>query len=257
MASNKMAKAELIVWLRDSIRSETAKAEDEMDMDFVNDCMELLSVLLDDKYNFTEEQLEEKLHQIKATKRTETVTKISGKAGRKFRRAIAVCAAVVFLCAGVTVCAFNPTIRDMILAVIDLPIGSSVEHVGITYTYYGKEIVYPDIKTLMENEKLEVVFPVGSSSDTQIEKIVVMEDRTQIWIGYVDEDIYAIIYKNDDLNLADLIHDGTETYYINDIVSYIIEKDGQYISTTLVEDWIYYIYGKDKLQIVDMLDSFK
>lgn len=254
---NKMAKAELIVWLRNSIRSETTKAEDEIDMDFVDNCMELLSVLLDDKYNFTEEQLEEKLVQIKATKKVETVNKVSRKAAMKFRRAIAVCAAVMFLCAGVTVCAFNPTIRDIILSVIDLPIGSSMEHVGITYTYHGKEIVYPDVKTLMENENLGVICPVGSSNDTQIEKIICTEDKTKIWIGYVDEDIYATISKNDDLNLADLIHDGTETYNVNDITSYIVEKEGKFLSATLLDGWVYYVNSDNKLQIIDILNSLK
>ena len=69
LGSNNIIKAKLIVCLRDYIRSETAKAEEEMEMDFVDNCMELLSVLMDCKYNYSDEELEEKLTQIKAQRK--------------------------------------------------------------------------------------------------------------------------------------------------------------------------------------------
>lgn len=253
MASNKMVKAELIVWLRDSIRFETAKAEEEMDMDFVNDCMELLSVLLDDKYNLTDEQLEEKLMQIKATKRVETVNKVSRKAAMKFRRTIAVCAAVVFLCAGVTVCAFNPTIRDMILSVIDSKIGESMEHAGITYTYRGKEIIYEDIQTLIDVEELEIMYPQQLPDGIYINEIIQSEDASIIEILFSRDDLHITIMRNEISGIEKLIGNGAEQCEINGIPFYFVEKDNNFVSTILTDNWIYYINGADKNQIRDVI----
>lgn len=257
MTGKKMTKAEWIIWLRDSIRSETAKAENKMDMDFVENCMDKFSVLLDEKFNFTGEELEEKLMQIKSAKKAESVKKAAGKINVKFRRAIAVCTAVMLLCGGITVYAFNPTIRDIILSIVDLPIGTSVEHAGITYIYHGKEIVYPDIKTLRENENLDIVCPSGSSDAAQIKRVMITEDQTQIWIDYVGDDLYTMIYKANGLELANIVNAEAERYNVNGVIFYIVEKEGQIISAALVEDWIYQINGTKRSQIIDILDCFK
>lgn len=257
MNINKRTKAEVAVWLRDSIRTENAKTEKKIDMDLVDACMDSLSVLLDDRYSFTGEQLAEKLVQVKESRKTVTENKISEKSGTRFRRAAAVCVSVVLLCGGITVYALNPEVRNMILTAIELPIGSSVDRAGITYTYHGKETRYPDISALQENENLNIICPVGSSDAAQIREIIIPEDKSQIWIRYADNNLYTIINKADNIDLSGLVARNAERCEINNIMFYITEKEEQYLAAAVVGDWIYHIYSNNKSQIIDLLDCFK
>lgn len=59
-----MSREELVIWLRDAISVETNKAESEVDYEFVNECMLLLSELITDEYNLSPEQIKSKAREI-------------------------------------------------------------------------------------------------------------------------------------------------------------------------------------------------
>jgi len=132
LTNKRMTRAELIKWLGDTIRTETAKPFDDIDYDLVDECGNLLDELMDPAVVLSEEEVSEKAAKVlpgAVIGRKQTTGKL-----RRFWK-IAVAAAVV-LCLAVTVMAV-PVWRQAILTALNLGVGESTDVDGITCVRNG------------------------------------------------------------------------------------------------------------------------
>lgn len=181
-----MSREELVIWLRDAISAETDKPENEIDYEFVNECMALLSELITDEYNLSPEQIKSKVRKI--TSNHSTVS--AKKKPVKMKRLVAIAvAAAVLLCGAVVAFAASPTLRQMVMSVLGMEVGERIEQNGITYINSGEGKVYSDIAELVEKEGLDIMYPHQLPKGLEISKVIKLENENKILIVFNNEKV--------------------------------------------------------------------
>ncbi|MBQ7923651.1 MAG: hypothetical protein IJ325_13925 [Clostridia bacterium] len=241
MTNKRMTRAELIRWLGDAIRTETAKPFDEIDYDLVDECGNLLDELMDPSAVLSEEEIAARAANVLpgsvAAVRTQPKIKL-----RRFWK-IAVAAAVV-LCMAVTVMSV-PTWRQAILTALHLGVGDSTNVDGITCVRNGVEQSYSSIDELVENEKLDFKPPMAETKSLQPQKVICVDDANTIYFCFEDTTItYEIWLDNTAItpyisNAKEQIFNGYTTYIVPDE---IIDPD-KYYSYTIIDNDIHMIYS--------------
>ncbi|MBQ7923538.1 MAG: hypothetical protein IJ325_13350 [Clostridia bacterium] len=248
MTSNRMTRAELIRWLGDTIRTETAKPFDEIDYDLVEECGCLLDELMGKSAALSEKEIAERLAKILPESGSAVRKKI------KYRKLwkIAVAAAVV-LCMAVTVMAV-PTWRQAILTALNLNAGDSVDVNGITYVRAGVEKHYNALNDVLENEELDFLPPNIQTSTPRLERIIYSDEIDIVYLRFDDVTIsYEIWLGNTDI--SPYVANATEYHFNGYTTNVVILKTADictYYSYTIIENDIHNIVS-DSLDTIEML----
>ena len=249
MTNKRMTRAELIKWLGDTIRTETAKPFDDIDYDLVDECGNLLDELMDPAVVLSEEEVSEKAAKVlpgAVIGRKQTTGKL-----RRFWK-IAVAAAVV-LCLAVTVMAV-PVWRQAILTALNLGVGESTDVDGITCVRNGVEQSYSSIDELLENEKLDFKPPMVDSENLELEKVLHYPETNTAVLCFDDASIsYEIWLNNTDIARY---NENSQEYTFGNYSTYIITREysgrHKFFSYTLVNDDIH-IIASYSLEIIELL----
>lgn len=221
-----MTREELVIWLRDAISEETQKPEDQIDYEFVNECMALLSELITDKYNLSEEEIKAQARRITSANPKNSIKKVElvDKRPIKLKRlAIFAIAAAVFICGALTVFAVSPAFRNMVMSVLGMDVGDSIEQNGVTYINSGEGKVYADIAELVEKEGLDIMYPHELPEGVEITKVTYFPDEDSLFINFVDTTISITIQFNvtdfdDYRNTEDVIVYNGIDFYVHERV---------------------------------------
>ena len=257
-----MTREELVIWLRDAISEETQKQEDQIDYEFVNECMALLSELITDKYNLSEEEIKAQARRITSANPKNNIKKVElvDKRPIKLKRlAIFAIAAAVFICGALTVFAVSPAFRNMVMSVLGMNVGDSIEHNGITYINSGEGKVYADIAELVEKEGLDIMYPHELPDGVEITKLVMFENEDKLYINFNETEISIIIYFN--TTFYDEYTNTSEILNFNEIDFYLhsrnLNNEQNYDVYFIDYDnkILYCINGSNKSTIVELIKT--
>lgn len=227
MTSKRMTRAEMIQWLGDAIRTETEKPFDEIDYDFVNECGNLLDELMGKSVVLSENEIEERLVKLKADI---SASSASVKTKRRNLWKIVVAAAIV-LCMSVTVFAV-PTLREIVISVLQLDVGESVEIYGITYINGGVGKVYPDIDTLISEENLDLLSFEDPNGKLKITAVDHIKDTSTTIITFNDPSVYLEILHDVNHTTNSVFLNNTDSYTTTEgLTAYLFSKEYNNILT--------------------------
>ena len=258
MTEKEKLESSLIRLLGDIISEEVQKPDDQADMKLIDECEQMLAVLMDGKYDLSEEQIKENIQVIK----NKTVLK-QDHTSRRSRRAIPrvaaiLCALFIMLSIGVTaVSIVNPEVVETLLEVLKLHEGDSLKQDGITFTRGGKVMEYSSVDEMLNEISVDILFFKDLPDNKRIERVTADGDGIfPIHVFFNDSNMWCYIYKHAGLDASEraegneVIQSGDRTYFISD-------KDEYYIGSYFHKELVYQISYPKKDVLISMLDSIK
>lgn len=252
-----------VAYLFGIIDQEKDKPWDQIDFEKIEECSRHIGKLIESELpELTNERIED--IRKKNDERFKAAHHPAPKKRMLAKRMIGIAAAVaVLLCAAtITVSAYSEgmSIGEYIVYVAkNLFPGESVEHNGITFIREGKTVVYNDIETLIENEKLEIFYPTELPNGIFVEKVLAVgnltetEEFTLVFV-FNDPSISLFIQNYQSVNLT-----NQKTTPIDTIVGtfYVFEKDGLYQATCQTDRYEYNLKVANNTIIENILKGFK
>ena len=218
-----MTREELIEWLDNAIAIEEQKPIEETDMEFINKCEKLISILMGNYHEYTDEDAKDYF---------EMITKKESPQRKKFffgiKKVLAASIAILIIfLGGFTIYASSPVVREYFREVLNFNIGESFTQDGFTYTHAGKTNVYTDIDELIENEALDIKYPKYLPYNSTIEKISYIENDKTIYFTFSNIAVaYTIQFKTPLLEghvkYAEKITVNNIDFYLNEISTSIV-----------------------------------
>ena len=246
-------KQEMMRFLGDVIEAEMDKPEDEIDMELIAECDAYLAELLAD-IEISDEQMTANIAKIKEkachTKAPETRPR---RMPRPRRLVAAILAAALLIGGTLTAYAFVPAFRDMIRSVLKLGCGETIDENGITYVYNGERKKYNSIEDWVVSENLDILYPHELPDGLTVKNIFVAgEGETLTYnISFTDGiSGIAIMHKAEDVSA---LHKESEIFVTpQGVISYVLIRESIIVSTTVHNDWTYYITTNtmDDLKII-------
>ena len=237
----------LTSWLADAIMTEMAKPEEEIDVEFVESCENLLNTIMGEK-KLTDEEIEVRVNKIMESRANPRV--VPKKRKTAF---IAIIAAVVFLISGITVCATTP-ISQYILKTLDLGLNESVSGEGIVYSYGGKSINYASIEEFLDAEDLKICYPEKFAYDIKLSQILKIETEDQIVFKFDNPIIVFEIYQNKEIDESQFIK--AEIIEYNGYSFYIYNSnDNTSIAYFVINSNLYNLGCDSKEKLIEMIHS--
>jgi len=245
----------LAKWLGDIISEEMKKSDSEIDWDLVDECEAYLAELYSDVV-ISEKELKANIAKIK--EKTCNVTS-SPKRSRKprMRRLLAAgLAAAVLLCCAVTAYAFVPSVRDMINTVLRLPVGSMIDDQGITFTYEGRITSYNSIDELMQNEKLDIMYPHSLPDGLKIKHVTCTGENTtfRCTITFADN-LGSVVAEAHEIDASKISSSAIIHESLNDIKYYITDDGTLYTAIAIHSGWTYRINMYSMEHLIGLLDN--
>ena len=210
----------LASWLADAIMTEMAKPEEEIDVEFVESCENLLNTIMGEK-KLTDEEIEVRVNKIMESRANPRV--VPKKRKTAF---IAIIAAVVFLISGITVCATTP-ISQYILKALDLGLNQSVEENKITFINNGENTIYRTLEELLDSENINICYPEKYAYNIELSKIFITEKKDQVIFYFNDPRIafeinYDVQLKQNLLYSEEVLNFKNHSFYIHYIDSTVV-----------------------------------
>lgn len=173
------------------------------------------------------------------------------------KRISVVAACFILVIGGLTFTAYAtvPSFKTMILNILNLPIGSSIEDSGITYVNNGETKQYSTINELIEAENLrdyDIVFPDDLPTELRIKSIYVVDsaDHLSLDISFTDDSSSMGIDVGSSIDITS----SAEKMEINGFTVYIDEYNGIFSSMMSYESNVYYITSAKKESIINILE---
>ena len=246
-----MTKEELIEWLDNAIEIETKKPTNEIDMDFVTECEQLINVLMGNYHEYTDEDAERYLAEIE---KREKAKKNTFFIRSKKALAASVAVFIIFL-GGFAVYASSPVVREFIHNVLNLDMGQGLEQDGITYVFLGQSFRYKNIETLLESENLNIKYPTNIPYNAYIKKVRYIETEENIYFTFSDERIQFTISKNKELSIG--LIQNAETVTIDNLIFYINSKNNCFIAYSIINSDLYTLQCDSKEELIKMIKSIE
>ena len=243
---------QLSKWLADAISVEISKPEDDIDMDFVDECQSLINILINAP-EYTDEETETRFNRI-ITKVTEREHKIKPKNRFRFRfKSVLVASIIIFIFFGFSVglFAFNPSVRNMVFSFFEA--GQTIEGDGITYLYLGENKIYENIESLIESEGLDIKFPTILPEGIQVKKIHKPEAGDRTTFFFSDDKTFLTINHNSPEDPS--TYDYNETYG-NKYTFFLVMKGGLYIAYANIEGDLYSIIGGSRDSLISFINCY-
>lgn len=259
MTEQFMNREELVVWLRDAISTETQKPEDQIDYEFVDECMALLSDLVTDKYNLSEKEIRAQVRRITSANSSKVIP-TKRKPVKLKRFAYVAIAAAVLICGALTAFSVSSDFRYMVKSLLKLEVGDSVETSEVTYIKNGVGTVYSDISELVEKENLNIMYPHKLPDGLEVTKVVRVE--TEDIVSVVFSDVKTSIRIKFNAENLDEYTNTSEVCTYNGVNFYVVihhEYDNELIcmySVDYTNHVLYLITGQDESQIHELIQNF-
>ena len=248
MTDKYITKEKLIQLLDDAIENEIQKPTEETDMEFVTECEHLINALMGNEHEYTNEDAERYFAEIMKKKNVKKNTIFI-----QSKRVIAASIAVFIILGGITLYAFNPTVRDLILKTLNLEIGQTISEGGVTYEYKGKSTSYNTIEELLKEKNLNIVYPTQCAYDAQITRIIRTESNDITIFNFSNATIELIISHNSTISTS--IFENAEIVS-NNYTFFITSKSEHYTAYTIINGDLYTIKCDTKENLLLMINSF-
>lgn len=246
-----MTREELIEWLDNAIAIEEQKPIEETDMEFINKCEKLISILMGNYHEYTDEDAKDYF---------EMITKKESPQRKKFffgiKKVLAASIAILIIfLGGFTVYASSPVVKDIINRVLSLNVGQSLENENITYTYEGKSLIYDNIEDLVEIENLGIVYPDKIPYNAHVKLISYTKSNNRITFTFNDKRIQFTVEKNVDLDESRF--KNTDKVSIKNYTFFVASKGSMYLAYSIINNDLYSLQCDSKEELLNMINSFK
>lgn len=246
-----MTPKELIEWLDNEIETEMQKPTEEIDMEFVNECEQLIDILMDNYHEYTDEDAEKFFAELEKKKNAKK-TNVFMRSKKILAASIAIL--IIFL-GGFTIYASSPVVREYFREVLNFNIGESFTRDGFTYTHAGKTNVYTDIDELIENEALDIKYPKYLPYNSTIEKIGYIENDKTIYFTFSNIAVaYTIQFKTP---LLEGHVKYAEKITVNNIDFYLNEKSTSIVAYSNINGDLYTLQCPTKEELIKMINSIE
>lgn len=249
MTDNIISREEFINLLDEIIEDEMQKPLNEIDMEIVTACEHLINALMGNEHEYTDEDAEKYFAEI-TRKHREKKNPFFIRSKRILAASVAV---FIIFFGGIAFCAFNPTVKDMILNVLELNVGDSVYDNGITYIYMGQSRNYNSIEELVLVENLNILYPRELPDNVSVKSIYITENRDETTITYTDYSIGIIITHNYESTKLPI----DSEYFINNIKYSIIEKEDCYMAYAIINQDLYSIRSNNEETLYQLIKSLE
>lgn len=250
MDSRNNERAKMIVWLRDAIEHETSKSDDEIDYELVDEFSKLLSELMGDQTSLTEEEAKQRLAQIVERKPKE----VKRKPRVKLKRIVTIaCAAMVILCAAVTIGSFDRSENTTMRAMFNQCDGGTFNESGITYIRMNHPTTYSSLDELVKKEDLDINLPSILPKGVKIEKVL-YNDANSIIIEFNDDALQLEICSISYISIEEITKNSSKIT-INSVDTYITEKNYTFSSYTVIDDKVYMITSDTEEKIETIING--
>ena len=243
---------QLSKWLADAIFVEISKPEDDIDMDFVDECQSLIDILMNAP-EYTDEEIETRFNRI-ITKATARNNKIKPKNRFRFRfKSVLVASIIIFVFFGFSVglFAFNPSVRNMVLSFFKA--GQTVEGDGITYEYLGENKIYDSVESLIESEGLDIKFPTILPEGVRLEKVLKPEINRIVFVFSDSTFCFEIVHNS---NVDASSSNYVENFKTANYDFYICYINSMYYAYSNIKDDLYVLSSTSKEVLLEVLNSF-
>lgn len=242
---------QLAQWLSDAIMIEMKKPVDEINVEFVDSCEDLLNTLMGET-QLTDKEIQEHVNKI-IKKNGSNIHK--PKFFRRSKNLIAASIAAIFLlCSSIAFCAFNPTVRDMLVSAIKVGLGQTVEESGITYEYIGKTIVYDTLEDLVESEKLDIKYPSEFPYDAKVLGVY-RTDPIFLTVFYLDDPRVSFSIEHNTSSTPETL-DYTEVVTKDGYDFYLCFKPDHVNAFLFIQNDVYNLQCETKEDLIIMINSF-
>jgi len=243
---------QLSKWLADAISVELSKPEDDIDMDFIDECQSLINILMNTP-EYTDEEIETRFNRI-ITKTTAIENKIKPKNKFRFRfKSVLVASIIVFVVFGFSLglFAFKPAfLRNIINTFFE--VGQTMEKDGITYTYLGENKNYDSVESFIESEGLDIEFPEILPEGVQLERIIKPEIDYVIFIFKDRAASFEILFNNP---VDPSTYDYHDTYE-NKHTFYLVSKADANLAYANRNGNLYSINCSSKEALISFISGF-
>ena len=237
----------LASWLADAIMTEMAKPEEEIDVEFVESCENLLNTIMGEK-KLSDEEIEVRVNKI-----MEKRSKPRSVPKKRKTAFIAIIAAVVFLLSGITVCATTP-ISQYILKTLDLGLNQSKSEGEITFINNGERTSYKSIEDFLDSENLRICYPEIFPYNTKVEEILRYENDQTFFVFNDPRISFKIQHNNSELPQDE----DAELLELNNIIFYLFSSDysNKISAYALIGNDFYVLSCDSKELLIEMIHSF-
>lgn len=239
-------KATLAKAIANLIDAEMEKPQDDINMEFIEECQNRLSELVG-PIALSEAQIERKLHTIMQTKSQK----------RNFhpqphpRIAIPVFALITLFVLTFSVYAFVPSVRETVHHILQLPTQTTVEQNGILVTNNGTVTEYKNIEEFIEKENLDILYPHDLPKNLKIETILCLSESEYTIVFSENQASIFIRKAGSDAKPSKY---ATQITY-NNITFHIVENENKFYATAHHNSWIYDIETPSHKTLAQILES--
>lgn len=241
----------LIQWLDSIMTAEIEKDPDEADMELIDLCETCLN-RLEEPTAHSEEALTRNLEAIRA-KANKTKT---ARRPRFSRMVAAILAAVLVLGFTVSAYAFFPSVQSFMKDFLHLPCGSCVEEKNVSFMNCGELVEYTSIEELVQNEKLDIMYPHDLPEDLKIKSVLYTDETTDFVYSIIFDNSATILVKPGSI-MENTILDCSENFSNKyDLEFYLKENDSALTAVTAKNGWLYYITTQTREDLNTIIENF-
>ncbi len=202
MTEQERLRQKIMEMLGDMISEECEKSDEDADYALIEKCSNLLVRMTKEDVDISQEKIKETFDRI-TNEKTNTQTE---KRKRFFGVRLAVatfCTAVLLVFSVSAVCLIDENIRQGIFSVLGMDAGKTETIDGITFVSKGILREYDTVEVLLQNEKLDIMYPRQLPEGITLEKIHVPEQGMfPIDMVFNDPNYSMILYKPDAPEIA-------------------------------------------------------
>ena len=264
-------KIELIRKLEILRELEMKKPINEIDTDFIDEIVLFGLELKGLKATLTPEEVEEKVRKIPFVEKTTTLntppTSVKGRATKvKSHKILLIAAIISILVAIFTISsiAFDWNIFDELKnrfgTVAEAPVNEAVDVNGVSVYMYGKDVKYNNFEEFLENENIEILYPLNLLEDISLTEISVYKENGKIKLDYIYDDsdfmFSVIIDKKITINAKAV---ANEILIIDDLECFVIEMQDIGVVQIYFEynNNLYKLNYNNKQALIEIIENLK
>lgn len=242
-----------IEFLGEIISKESEKPDDEADLELIGECEQLLCELCADEPSLSEAEINDRIDRLIGKPNVGKRKRFSGK--RILLIAAILCATVIL---GVGVSSdyvMDSELFNGIMTVLGLKVGESVDINGKTYIRNGEVTEYDSFDALLEDTKLEIMYPQELPDNIQVQRILILDNGIfPIQTFFNERHGLFTIYLNGD-NDARYILESTETIEVGQMEFKYRHDGNKWMAAVSDSNYTYAISCTDEADLYAILES--
>ncbi len=276
---SELKKEKLIAYLIHCIDQEYKKPLEEIDMDYIDECVEFLLDLQGIDATLTPEVIKEKVSEIskewieeencnekldKGENKKKSKKKIKKHITVKRIWLIAACIGLLVALFALASVAFEwnvfDTLKDWFGSVADTPTGIEYEVGGVDFVRNGESVKYKTLEDAAEIEKISFLSPRYLPDNTKLMGVAISgaEGEEDISITFSDNKLMCGITLNTEIS-QEMLDVYEETHTINNLECHFLEmKDVSVVQVYFEHDNNLYMYSyNDKQELINIIENLE